>query len=106
MINAATSMMLEDVRVIPLVNKILIKWKKPKYVPYHYHVSYSLVQQSSGLVYRQVATSSPKRSNTFSISDIIPGTQTKWVVKAIYNTATLDSGISGTTQFERSDEGE
>ena len=99
-------MMLEDFRVIQLIKSIILKWKKPKYVPYHYQVSYSMVQQSSGLVYRQVATSSPKCSNTFHISDIIPGTQTKFGVKAIYNKATLDNGISGTIQIKRSDEGE
>ena len=100
-------MMLEDVRVIPLINTIIMKWKIPKYVPYYYMVSYSLVQQSSGLVYTQVETSLREYSSTFSIRGIIPGTQANWGLKAIYNTASLDSGVCGTTQNELSaDEGE
>ena len=98
--------MLQDVQVIPYRYMIIIKWKTPNYVPYHYLVSYSLVQQSNGLEYVRVQTNLWKHSNTFSIKDIIPGTQAKWELKAIYNSATLDSGISGITQIERSDEGE
>ena len=99
-------MMLEDIRVNPLINTIMIEWRKPKYVPYLYDVSYSLVDQSSGLVYSRMESFLNEGSTTLCIRGIIRGTQCNWEVKAIYNSATLDSGVSGITQIERTDEGE
>lgn len=98
--------MLKDLYISTSRTSLVVEWRKPRFLPYWYIVSYNLIQQSDGLVYGWTKTSLNENSTKFSVRDISPGTLCKWELKAIYNSATLDSGISRITPIECSEAGE
>ena len=98
----ATEIMIKDFEIKLQQSFLWLSWKTPQYLPTHYILEYSLIQESSELVYTQAKRVFPLQSDFFIIEYVWPGSLCKVNLKAVYNPAALDKGI---TEFiERPDD--
>ena len=97
----ATQIMIKNFDVIPGASVLCLKWNSPKFLPYHYVLEYSLVQQSNGLVYSKTQILLDKETSHFLIEDVRPESFCTVTLRAAYNPAALDEGIF---QFVTSDD--
>ena len=72
-----------------------LTWKTPQYLPTHYVLQYSLIEESFGVVYPQTKHCLSSHSYFFVIpNNVFLGSSCKVNLKAVYNSATLDKGIT------------
>ena len=94
MIHAATEIMIKEVEIKPHGSYIWLSWKTPEYLPANYVLQFSLTQESSGVVYAKMKWLLQSQSIFCMIQDVWPGSSCKLNLKAVYNPAALDEGIT------------
>ena len=90
----ATEIMIKDFEIKLQKSMLSLSWKTPEYLPTHYVLKYSLIQESSGLVYTDSERLITMLANSFIIEDVWLGSLGKLNLKAVYNPAALDEGIT------------
>lgn len=73
---------------------IALEWSKPRFLPSKYTLTYSCSLRSTGRVYLQKKVELDKVSTVTMLENIEPDSQCRIKLKANYNPAMLDSGIS------------
>ena len=91
--HAATETMIQEFEIKPYESFVWLRWKTPEYLPMHYVLRYSLTRESSGLAYVK-SEQLPPQSDFFIIKKVRLGSSCEVNLKAVYNPAALDKGIT------------
>ena len=76
-------------------NSVKVRWKRPKYDPLEYLISFNCGLKQALTYYLVLTITVPDpKAISYELTDLVPGTYCIVNLRAIYNPASIDHGIS------------
>ena len=92
--NLATSLMVKNVLVTAGVEFVDIFWSTPTLLPMSYKVNIICQLLHNGIEYKRVKIAAAPQDTVLNVPSLLPGSHCMVTLQAIYNPASIDSGIT------------
>ena len=97
-LTVATFRMINSLNLQPGIFSFGLSWQKPEFVPDHYQFTThcQLVCASTEYYHNEVPV--PAEETTLRVVELMPGSVCRVTLKAVYNPASIDKGLTGTVE--------